>query len=159
MKFAHSALILLILFELTISQSCCDANTVTITGNSQVFVKPDSAKLSVGVTEQAKTSSLALSNLNTKINSLIAFITAAGITSKDYSTSSLSIAPKYDYSSGSGVVVAQTASQTLSVTIKSVANSQTIGKLVDQFSTVDGIQLNGLTFTQSDQNLGKKQAR
>ena len=48
----------------TLSQKCCDDNTISVSGNGEVKVKPDSATITVNVEDTQPTTSAALSNVN-----------------------------------------------------------------------------------------------
>lgn len=64
-------------------------------------------------------------------------------------TSSLSISPKYDYSSSRYPypIIGQEASTSVSVKINNIdANGSAVGTLYDQLSNIDGVSINGLSF-------------
>lgn len=101
----------LCLIALTLSQpNCCQVNTISTTGNGQVNVAPDIATISVGVSETAATTIAALSKANAKISQLTTLLASSSIPTTDYSTSSISINPQYDYTNGSAVLTGQSAS-------------------------------------------------
>ena len=154
-------LLLIALFvSATLAQDCCDKNTVKVSGNAEVKVKPDFATITIGAEATELKTSAALQSLNKKIDQLINIIKRQGISEKDYSTSSLTLAAVYDYSGGEAVLTGQKASQTLSVKIRSLtADGSNIGKLIDEASKIDGLIVNGVTFDQSDRTLGVKDAR
>ncbi len=116
-------------------------------GAGTVKVQPDIAYLNVGISVNDKTSTLVTQLAATKINQAISILTANKIKSSDYETTFISVNPQYNYESGNAVVVGQTASQTMKVTIRNLGkNGETIGTLIDQLSTINGIQINGVTF-------------
>lgn len=80
-----------LLAALTLSQSCCNDNTISVSGNADVLVKPDIAKFTVNVEDTQKTTSQALSNVNDKIASVISILKRNGVAVNDYSTSGFSI--------------------------------------------------------------------
>lgn len=63
-----------LLFVAALAQSCCDQNTIKVSGNAEVKVKPDFATIKVGAEAQASTTSEALKLLNSKIDSIIKII-------------------------------------------------------------------------------------
>lgn len=143
-----------------LSQDCCDKNTVKVSGNAEVKVKPDFATITIGAEATELKTAAALQSLNRKIDQLIKIIKAQKIDEKDYSTSSLTLTPVYDYQNGEGILTGQKASQTLSVKIRSLtADGANIGRLIDEASKINGLIVNGVTFDQSDRKLGVKQAR
>jgi uncharacterized protein YggE len=83
-----------------------------------------------------------------------------GLNSSDYSTSSININPHYSYQFNQNVLIGQEASQTLTVVIKNIdSNGGKIGSIIDDVSTINGIIINGVTFDQSNSELGKSAAR
>ena len=63
--------VFIVLALLTISafaQQCCDDNTISVSGNGEVKVKPDFATITVNVADTQPTTSAALSNVNSKID-------------------------------------------------------------------------------------------
>lgn len=160
-KMKYSAFCLLaLLCTITLSQTCCDINTVKVSGNAEIKVKPDFATVDIGASATQKTTLGALQSLNKKIDQIIRIIVSQGIAKKDYSTSSLSISQVYDYTNGQNILVGQRASQTLSVKIRDItSDGAAIGKLIDAASKVDGLVVNGVNFDQSDRKLGVRQAR
>lgn len=156
----RSFLFVVLFATATFAQSCCDQNTIHVSGNAEVKVKPDFASIEIGAQAQESTTSAALNSLNKKIAALIQIIQSQGIATKDYSTSSLNINQVYDYSNGQSVLVGQKASQTLTVKIRNITDDgAAIGKLIDAASKIDGILVNGVNFDQSDRTLGVRQAR
>jgi len=160
MNHLRSSFVFLLLIGLAFSQSCCDDNTFQIGGNADVSIKPDRATINIQVTDQANTSSAALTLVNQQIDSVINLLKQNGLNSSDYSTSSININPKYEYQFNQNVLVGQEASQTLSVVIKNIdSNGGKIGAIIDDVSSINGITINGINFDQSDSNLGKTAAR
>lgn len=64
----------LLLVVLVASQNCCDLNTLKVSGNAEIKVKPDYATIEIGASGQDKTTSGALKILNQKINQLVVII-------------------------------------------------------------------------------------
>lgn len=153
-------IVLALLTISTFAQQCCNDNTISVSGNGEVKVKPDFATITVNVEDTQPTTSAALSNVNSKIDEIISILRRNNIDTKDYSTSSFNIRPQYDFSSGERILTGQTASQGLTVTIRSLdASGSVIGTLVRAFGQINGVQINGVRFDQSDKTLGLKQAR
>jgi len=154
-------LVILALFIVaTLAQTCCDLNTIKVSGNSEVKVKPDYATIQIGAESTEKTTSEALRALNLQIDQLIKVIKSQGVAEKDYSTSSLRLSQVYDFQNGENILTGQKASQTLSVKIRNIsADGAAIGKLIDEASKINGLVVNGVTFDQTDRTLGVKEAR
>jgi uncharacterized protein YggE len=106
------------------------------------------------------TSSLALSTVNQQMASLVKIIEGHDISPSDYSTSSFSVSPAYNYTNGLSVLVGQRASQTISIKVRKLnENASAVGALINALSKVNGITVNGVSFDQSNRELGVKQAR
>lgn len=91
----HSLSLCLLLIVATYSYSCCDANTLTITGAATVRVAPDLATFTVSANGYGKTTLLALSNMNNFISQASTVLSAAGLPTANYTTSSINLYPQY----------------------------------------------------------------
>lgn len=150
----------LLLVAIVASQTCCELNTLKVTGNGDAKLQADLATIQIGATTQAATTSEALNLLNQKINQLITIMQSLGIQKKDYSTSSLSLSQTYDYQNGVSILTGQRANQILSVRVRNVANDvSAIGKLLDAARKVDGVVINGINFDVEDRAVAEKLAR
>jgi hypothetical protein len=75
-------------------------------------------------------------------------------------TSSISVYPKYDYSSGTGVIVGYTVSVSLTITIRGInTNSQKIARIIDGLASTGVTYIYGLSYDTQDPNAGKAVAR
>jgi len=75
-------------------------------------------------------------------------------------TSSISVYPKYDYSSGTGVIVGYTVSVSLTITIRGInTNSQKIARIIDGLASTGVTYIYGLSYDTQDPNAGKSVAR
>lgn len=79
--------------------------------------------MNVGISVNDKTSALVTQSASTKINQAISILTANKIKSSDIETSFISVNPQYNYESGNAVVVGQTSSQTIKVTIRNIGKN------------------------------------
>lgn len=91
-------LILTLSITLALSQSCCSDNTISVSGNAEVSVKPDIATFTVNVEDTQRTTSAALESVNQKIASIISILRRRNIAEDDYSTSSFRLNTEYDFS-------------------------------------------------------------
>ena len=83
-----------------------------------------------------------------------------GIADGDYSTSSLSIRPNYDFINGEQVLTGQRAEQSLSVKIRDLTQDGIkIQQVIQGLVPIGGVEINGVNFEQSDRSLGTRQAR
>jgi uncharacterized protein len=95
MNYYKSFLVVALVLAMAYAQNCCDDNTFQISGDAEVSIKPDRATITILVQDEAKTSSAALSLVNQQIDIVIGLLKQNGLNSSDYSTSSISISPKY----------------------------------------------------------------
>lgn len=150
----------LILLTLIHSQPCCSSNTFHVSANGKVSLLPDFASIKIGVESQMNTTSAALTYVNQQIATLIKTIQNQGINPNDYTTSSFSITPVYNYSSGVSVMIGQKVSQIFTVKIKNMANNGlAVGNLITAASKINGIVINSVNFDQFDHTLGAQLAR
>ncbi|CAM6001345.1 unnamed protein product [Sphagnum balticum] len=158
--FRSIAFLIAALILLASSQDSCLLNTVSIIGAGQVKVNPDTATFIITVNGEGLNSAQALSNVNTIIAKVTSILKANGIPSANYSTSSISLNPNYNYSSGNAVLVDQAASQSLTVTIGSLSSSQTLlGNLLTSLGNVNNITIGSLTFLNGNTDSAYSQAR
>ena len=144
----------------SLEQNGTIVNTISVSGDGKVFAKPDMAELTVTISELADTSSVALTNANTKINQIITALVAKGINADDIKTSQLSIYPEYDYSTSTYTLVGQRATVSLDVKVKQLdAQAQKASTIIDEVSKVDNVQISSISFDIEDKTTLFTQAR
>jgi len=127
------------------------SNTISVSGDGKVSAKPDIVQLNIGFQEKAPTSEEALDKVNTKIDFAMKVLEKNGINNSDITTSNLNIYTEYDYSNGSRRVIGQQASETLEVKIKKIDDKATKAvKIIDELSTINNLQMNGIYFDIED---------
>lgn len=127
------------------------SNTISVSGDGKIFAKPDMVQLNIGFQEKASSSKEALTKVNSKIDSALKILKDNGISDSDITTSNLNIYTEYDYSSSSRRVIGQQASETLEVKIKKIDDKATKAvKIIDELSTIDNLQMNGIYFDIED---------
>jgi uncharacterized protein len=119
--------------------------TITINGKGSVEHEPDIAMITVGVSVEAETASLAMSQQTTKMNGVFAAVKAAGIADRDMQTSNLSLNPVYDYPPNQqprmrGYIA------TNQITIK-VRDIKSLGKTLDAVVKGGGNNIQGVSFS------------
>jgi len=155
------------------------SGTISVTGNGYVYADPDLAKVTIGVTTEATTSSQAMADNANAMNAVIAAIRQVGIPDKDIQTSTVSLQPKYEYQYPSTAVYstaasapdktalpmipAPTSTPPTSLSTKIVGytavNTVTVtirdlslvGKVIDQGNSGGANNINGVTFLLSDE--------
>ena len=76
--------------------------TITVTGSASVSLKADYARISVGVSTNAKTVEQAANKNNAAIYAVIGALKEAGVLEEDIATSNYTVYAEYDYSSMGG---------------------------------------------------------
>ena len=72
------------------------ANTISVSGEGTVLVKPDIAVITIGASRDNKDFALAQKEVTDTMNGVISFLKESGVKEKDQKTVSYSISPKYD---------------------------------------------------------------
>ena len=150
-----------------IGSGVAPTNTITVSGDGEVFAVPDTATFSVTVQEEAKEVKDAQDTATEKSNDIIAYLKGAGIDEKDIQTTDYSVYPQYDYLQGvcptSGYCPPgkQTlrgfqVSQTLTVKVR---DTKKAGDLLSGVGSRGASQVSGLSFTIDDQDALEAQAR
>lgn len=104
------------------------SNTISFSGEGKIKVKPDTAKVDVGLITEGK-DTIAVQNENSsKMNAVIKFLKERGINDEDIKTSSYSLSPKYDYNKGKSSLAGYVLNQNIVVTIR---NLDKIGQILD----------------------------
>lgn len=72
-------------------------NTISVSGEGEVFAVPDIAVFTLTVREEAKTAQAAQEVATKEINDIISYIEAEGIEEKDIKTTSYNVHPRYEW--------------------------------------------------------------
>jgi uncharacterized protein YggE len=154
-KFALPALLVIGLVAFVISEGqVVDAQEpagriISVTGQAEIYVKPDVATISFGVETNGSTAQEA-QRLNAQaMNKVIAALTAGGIAKEDIQTSNFSLYPVYetqlapDRSYGKQVLSGYRCKNTVSVRIKDIEN---VGGLIDAAVSAGATNVNSIVF-------------
>jgi uncharacterized protein YggE len=142
-------------------------NTISVSGEGEVFAVPDTATFSVTVQETAKDVQTAQTTATKKGNDIVAYLKGAGIDEKDIQTTDYSVNPQYDYTNGvctqSGycppgkqVLTGYQVSQTLTIKVR---DTKQAGDLLSGVGSRGATNVSGLSFTIDDQKGLEAQAR
>ena len=129
--------------------------TISVSGTGTVKGTPDTASFSIGVHTTEASAQAALAANNQKVAALIAALKRNGVTAKEMQTSGLNI---YQNTNNAGAVTGFSVDNTLNVTMH---NMKRVGSAIDAAATAvgNGIQLNGITFSISNQSTLLQAAR
>lgn len=131
---------------------------ITVCGHGKADATPDQAQISVGVTATAHSAQDARAQAARAMSSVIKALKNNGVRDQDIQTSYVSISPQYSYPNGSQVQTGYTATNTVTVTIRSVDST---GKVVDAVTAAgsNDIVVNGITFSKGDPTQALAQAQ
>ncbi|RJP47497.1 MAG: DUF541 domain-containing protein [Armatimonadetes bacterium] len=132
------------------------SDTFSVTGQGIVTVKPDIAKISIGVEANGVTAKAAQEESNSKINAVIAAIKNLGIEEKDIKTSSYNIHPQYDYVSGRSRISGYNANTNLSIKVRVIDKAN---EIIDAATTAGSNQIGNLVFDVDDRTAAEDEAR
>ncbi len=123
--------------------------TITVTGTGYVYADPDIAKITIGVTTNADTSTSAMSQNAAQMSAVASAVKSAGILAKDIQTSWVSVNPVYNYNSAKPKITGYTASNSITVTVRDTSK---LGPVIDAAYNAGANQINGVSFTLSDED-------
>jgi len=117
--------------------------TITVTGSGTVHGTPDTINFQIGVSTVNPSATAAFNENDSRMSALEAALEKHGVTRAEMQTSGLNI---YDNTNNQGVVTGFTVQDTLNVTMHRVHSA---GAAIDAAARAagNGIQLNGVTFT------------
>jgi uncharacterized protein YggE len=127
------------------SSSDPQPGTISVTGTGSVDTAPDTATMSFGVTTQASTAQEAMSQNSQQTAQLIAALKGAGVDAKDLQTQYVSLDLQYD--SDGRNVVGYTASNSVSATVRKLAN---VGDVIDAGIKAGANNVSGPTLSRDD---------
>jgi len=141
-------------------------NTITVTGNGEVFAVPDRATFTVSVREESEDVAGAQDKSTAKINAIIAYLKEAGVEEKDIKTQSYNVNPKYEYTQAACTnfscppsnqkLVGFEVYQTLEVKVQ---DPKKAGELLTGVGGKGASEVSSLSFTVEDEDALRAQAR
>lgn len=130
--------------------------TISVSGEGKILAKPDIGRISIAVTNEAKSVGEAQGQSTAAINKIVAFLAASKIDDKDIKTTNYSINPVYDYYKGKQTLRGYQVSQNLEIKIRDLAKA---GDIIAGAAENGANMLGGLSFTIDDPEAIKEQAR
>ncbi|MEW6447083.1 MAG: SIMPL domain-containing protein [Bacillota bacterium] len=130
-----------------------ELSTVTVIGQGEVKVSPDSARVNIGVTTQAKSAKEAQSQNNRKANAVIAAIKDQGVPKEDIQTVEYGIWPQHDEKGRS--ITGYQVNHTLSVR---VSGMEKVGAVIDAAVAAGANQSHGISFEREDRATLEREA-
>lgn len=131
-------------------------DTITVSGTAKLSVKPDIARISIGVVSTGRTVAETQKQNTEKMNAITASIKAYGVKDDDIQTSNYSINPQYDWNDGRQTLRGYQVSQQLSIKIRDL---EKIGDILASSGDLGSNQIGGISFEVDDTTALQKQAR
>ena len=119
--------------------------SITVTGTGEVLVKPDLARVNIGVVTQFESASAGVRRNNEAVEKLLGALDEYGIAESDIQTSNFGVAPQYEYNrSGQAPrLIGYRVTNQVRVTVRRIAD---LGTLLDEVVTAGANQINNVTF-------------
>jgi len=150
----------------TIGYTSAAVNTITVSGEGEVFAVPDIATFSFSVTEDAKVASDAEKAATDKMNAAIAYLKGQKIADADIKTTDYSLNPTYEYSNtvctqyacppSKQTLTGYEVSQTVEVKVRDTSKA---GDILAGVGSLNVKNISGLSLTIDDQKAVDSQAR
>lgn len=159
MRYALIALALPLLFATPANaEDKAPERVISVTGQGEIFAKPDRGHISVGVSAEGKTAAEALGANSEGMRKVIDALKAEGIEPRDIQTSNLSIDPVYTTpkEGESAELAGYRASNTVSMTIRDLTK---MGDILDSAVTLGATDVGGISFSVSDADKRLDEAR
>ncbi len=141
-------------------------NVITVTGESEIYAKPDLALVNFSVVTDKTTVKEAMAENTKKMNAVIDEVKKQGVEEKDLKTTVFNISPRYEWlekeacipacPAGRRVLVGYEISQTLQVKIRDLAK---VGDIIQDAASAGANQVGVLQFVIDKQDELQKQAR
>lgn len=141
-------------------------NTITVSGEAEVFAVPDVVSFSFGAMSTAKTVTEAQKNVTDKIGKALGLVKGAGVDEKDIKTTDYSVYPKYEYTNFPCTqfvcppqkqnLTGYEVNQTITVKVRKVEDA---GKILESLGSTEVTNISGLQFTIDDQKKLEADAR
>ncbi len=129
--------------EKSITVSDVQENTISITGEAERFVAPDTASISFSMTRKSKNLSEATDSVNERISGLISTLKQDGVKESDIKTTGYNVNPQYIYTDRQRQFDGYRVTQSIQVKIRDLDNVSTVVTKIGQLE-VDNVS--GLSF-------------
>lgn len=134
----------------TMATGVAEGGTITVDGVGQASATPDSAVIELGVQSRALTASVALSETNAQLASLLDALTTAGIAEDDIQTQQVSLFPVYDQPQNPTDNPELAGFNAVNIVRVRVRQVDTLGELLDAAVTAGANTVQNIQFELSD---------
>jgi len=129
-----------------------------VSATGDVYAKPDTAEISLGVEKEAKTVAKAQEDINEINNKLINDLKKLGVEEKDIKTTQYGINPRYEYERQSGKRNLVGYQATVNILVKT-KDFEKLNEIIDTATNAGINRLNGLSFVIEDKDAVRAEAR
>ncbi len=133
-------------------------NAFRVSAVGEVYAKPDTVEINLGVEKEAKTVAKAQKEINEINSRLIDSLKELGVEKKDIKTTQYRINPRYEYERQSGKRNLVGYSATVSILVKT-KDFEKLNQIIDSATAVGVNRLNGLSFVIEDKDAVVAEAR
>lgn len=140
--------------------------TITVQGKGEIYVKPDIATVSFGVTSESLDVAKAQTESAEKINAIMAALKKEGVADKDIKTTNYNIYPRYEYPAkvttygyiqeGKRTLAGYVVTQNVVIKIRELAKA---GTIITTLGSLGATDVSGLSFEVDNDDAVKAQAR
>lgn len=131
-------------------------DTISVNGTAKMSVKPDIARMNVGVISTGRTVAETQKQNTEKMNAITAAVKGFGVKDEDIQTSNYNIYPQYDWTDGRQILRGYQVSQQVSVKIRDLDK---IGDILAKAGELGSNQVGGVSFEVDDTIALQKKAR
>ncbi len=132
--------------------------TITVSATGTAQAEPDRARITSGVTSEAKTAREALSANSEAMSKVISQLKASGIEPKDIQTAAFNVEPMMDYSK-EGQPPTLRGYRVSNQVVVHVRELGKLGEILDQIVSAGANQIQGLAFEVSKEDALRDEAR
>ena len=127
------------------------ARTITVTAEGKTTASPDLAEVSFSVVSQGASPEVLSTNNTNKMNAVLQFVAAQGISASDTATTAYDLSPNYQFDPTTQRQYATGYTLTQTVTIK-VHDLTKVATIIGGLAPLGVNEIGGVTFTFNDQN-------
>lgn len=131
-------------------------DTISVSGIAKLSVKPDIARVNIGVLSTGSNVAATQKQNTDKMNAITNAIKGFGVKDDDIQTSNYNIYPQYDWTDGRQVLRGYQVSQQLSIKVRDL---EKIGDILTKSGELGSNQVGGVSFEVDDTTAIQKQAR
>ena len=126
-------------------------NSISVSGEGKVTATPDIVRIQAGVSVLGKTTKEAQEATNQKITKILEILKKNNISENNIQTANLTFSEEYDWSEKERKVIGQRVRQSLNIKIPEISeNPKRITDILDEMGTIDGLELDSVTFDIED---------